>query len=126
MTLDDLLSRLHALGFVTALDSLDEITRVLVAKRVGTPGHAIEGERSLWIDDVTEVDGPSPHIQFEGGRITFEFHGGLIPGPPDSYEKQLTSIDELYEEILHLYFDDDSPMAKEPGFVRGPGRPVIQ
>jgi hypothetical protein len=75
------------------------------------------------LSDLPEVDGPGPYVQIEDGRITFAFVM-TAPGPADPYEKQLTSIEELYEEILHFYFDDDSPMAREEGFVRGPGRPV--
>jgi hypothetical protein len=36
---------------------------------------------------------------------------------------RLQTIDELYEELLHYWFDPDSPMSKEEGFIPGPGRP---
>jgi hypothetical protein len=126
LSIDDLISKLRQLGFLCHLASFDGFSKLLVEKPVTTPGNHIEGCRSWWsgdeIDGSPEIDGPSPHIMIEGGEISFDFFR-RVPGGSDAYEKKLRSIDELYEELLHFWFDADSPMSKEEGFIPGPGRP---
>jgi hypothetical protein len=125
MTLDELVTRLRSLGFVADHETMGDVTRVVVAKLAATAGNRIEGSRGpcMWDPSARPlpiVDGPTPFIAIEGGRITFAF-SYRIPGPPNPYTKQLTSIEDLFAELIHFYFDPDSPMASEPGFVGGGG-----
>lgn len=127
MTLEDLVVRLNELGFVCHAETYGGITKLVVAKRAATPGNRLSGHRGPWMEEdatgaIPEVDGPSPHINIEEGAIDFHF-GIRVPGPPDQYWRELNTIDELYEELLHYWFDADSPMSREDGFISGPGRP---
>lgn len=121
MTLDELVTRMRALGFLVHIETMGNVARVAIGKLVATRGNRIDGARGPWTVDLDvelppEVDGPSPYIRIEGTSITFAFYP-RAPGPPQPYEKELSSIDELHAELMHFYFDPDSPMSSEPGFV---------
>lgn len=127
MTIDDLIAKLRQLGLLSYRASFEGITKLVIEKLATTPGNRLEGYRSRWsgdeVDGTPEVDGPSPHIMVEGDEITFDFCL-RVPGLRDQmYEKKLGSLEALYEELLHFWFDPDSPMSKEDGFIPGPGRP---
>jgi hypothetical protein len=121
--LDSLVARLREQGLLSYVESLDGAARMLVFKLAAIPGNSIPDYRAPFMDDGPECDGPSPDIKIEDGVITFAT-GTRAPGPTDAYQKELTSLDELYQELVHYYFDPDSPMSAEPGFVAGPGRPT--
>jgi hypothetical protein len=40
-----------------------------------------------------------------------------------TYEKSFAEHAEVYDEVVHYFFDADSAMSLEDGFVAGPGRP---
>jgi hypothetical protein len=125
--LDELLLRLRALGFLCHVETYEGLSKVAIGKLPSTPGNRLMGYRGPWMmddpmgDDLPEADGPSPNINVTRDGITFGF-GIRVPGPPN-YWRELSSIDELYEELLHYWFDADSPMATEEGFIPGPCRP---
>jgi hypothetical protein len=118
---EELAARLRGVGLLCHVQSFDKTARIIVGKLGSIPGNSIPGYRGAFMGDGPECDGPSPYIKIEDGVITFAT-GTRVPGPPDAYQKELTTLDELYEELVHYYFDPDSPMSAEPGFVAGPGR----
>lgn len=130
MTFDDVVSRLRALGFACIADDLgDNRKRAKVGKLVGTPGNRCGGEVigfSVDEDDgrVTdyEVYRPCPMIWERDGRYEFEANEG-VPTSPGAYIKILATAEELYEEVVHYFFDATSRMRLEDGFVPGSGRP---
>lgn len=129
VTLDQLVARFRSLGFLCSVETEGSLTLVMTGKLPSTEGNRLAGYRGPWlIDDpmgenLPEADGPSPGITIKDGIITFGF-GLRAPGPTEPYERRFTTIDELYEELLHYWFDPDSPMSTEEGFIPGPGRPA--
>ncbi len=77
------------------------------------------GPRAEWI---AEVDLPGLLVQIDGDEIEVSF-SVRVPGPDDAYSRVFRTIDELYEELLHFWFDVDSPMSAEEGFIGCAGRP---
>lgn len=128
MTIDELKRRLEPIGFLVYIEELEGVLRVLVSKLAHAPGHRLAGDdKESGVDGPTAppvvVNGPSPFIKIEHGVIDYSVTAA-VPSSPGAYSRPIDDLDELYEEILHYYFDADSPMSKEPGFVPGRGRPT--
>lgn len=130
MTIADLVTRLQALGFLCQVDHFQEEgeTRLIVRKLRSTPGNHIEGGITTCdleengVKKTLDVDGVAPIIWIRPDGIEY-FVSAAIPRSPGAYEKVLHDPSDVYEELLHYFFDADSPMSVEDNFVAGPGRP---
>jgi hypothetical protein len=137
MTIDQLARRLEALGFLCGVDHFedDHSTRLIVRKLRSTPGNHVANyvvgyhpngyDRSgRGKEPLVELDGAAPIIWFRKDVIEYSAGVVILGGrAPGAYEKTFHTADEVYEELLHYFFDADSPMRLENDFVPGPGRP---
>jgi hypothetical protein len=137
MTIEDLVARLESHGFLCDVDHFEDdgTTRLIVRKRRTTLGNHLLGHIVQYHPNghdrfgrgkgpLVELDGARPMIWFR--RDGVEWWAGLpIAGgrSPGTYEKTFAEPAEVYEEVLHYFFDADSPMRLEEDFVAGPGRP---
>jgi hypothetical protein len=129
MTIQELVSRLERLGFLCQVNHFaeDDETRLIVRKLRSTPGNHLQGNVvtcDLQEDGVLktiDLDGVAPMIWFRPDGIEY-FVSATIPRSRGAYEKTFRDPAEVYEEVLHYFFDADSPMSVEVGFVAGPGR----
>lgn len=128
MTLEALVDRMRALGFMCVVHTYEGVTKMGVWLLPSTPGNRIPRARTSWLESMEsapiEVDGPGLDVTIMDGVIYVSF-AYRIPGPPEMYRRELRTYEELYEELLHFWFDADSPMSAEEGFVAGPGRPTV-
>ncbi len=131
MTIQELLTRLRAIGFVCYVDHFKDggETRLIVNKLSSTPGNRIEGNtvKANFEEDgaieTFDVDDVAPIVWFRSDHIHY-FVSAAIPLSRGAYEKTFRDAAEVYEELLHYFFDADSPMRVEHDFVAGPGRPA--
>jgi hypothetical protein len=89
-----------------------------VEKFSTTPGNRLRGSQIEYCEEGAErrfLDGPQAMIWFSPEGIHW-FVSAAIPRSVGAYERNFATVDELYEEILHYYFDADSRMSLEIGF----------
>jgi hypothetical protein len=135
MTIDELAKRLESLGFLCDVDRFEEgETRLIVNKLHSTPGNHIRGNIAMYYPDGhdrsgrprgpgVELNATGPVVWFRPDGIQFFVCVTIGGRSPGAYEKTFREPDEVYEELLHYFFDADSPMRLENDFVPGPGRP---
>jgi hypothetical protein len=127
MTLDELVRKLDSLGFFCVVQHFPEEgdSRLFVTKLRATSGNRIAGAESTFVTEdgaSIQLDEPTPIVWFRPEGIEFKVVAG-VPSSPGAYMKDFATADEVYEELLHYFFDPDSRMRLEPGFEAGPGRP---
>lgn len=137
MTFQELVARLESLGLVCFVDHFedDAATRIMVNKPRTMPGNRLSGHVVEYYpngydrfgrgrEPLVALDGVSTMIWFRRDGVEWwaglPMAGGRSPG---TYEKRFTEPAQVYEEVLHYFFDPDSPMGLEEGFVAGHGRP---
>jgi hypothetical protein len=137
MTIQELAARLESLGFLCQIDRFDDDgeTRLMIHKYRATPGNHLVGNVLGYHPNGYDRQGRArePHVELDGvgatiwfREDTIEWSAGLVilgGRSPGAYEKEFREPAEVYEEVLHYFFDEDSRMSLEEGFVAGPGRP---
>lgn len=119
MTFRDLVARLESLDFICFVDHFDDDdeTRLLVSKRRTTPGNHLMGDVVEYYPNgydrfgrgkgpLVELDATAATIWFRRDRVEWlaglAMAGGRSPG---TYEKRFTEPAQVYEEVLHYFFD---------------------
>jgi hypothetical protein len=130
VTVEELVQRLETVGFVCFVDKFDndKESRLIVRKPNSIPGNHIVGNVIQYDREVNgrvstiQLDGVAPIIWFRPDHIHY-FVTATTPRSRGAYEKWFANPAEVYDEVIHYFFDADSPMHVELGFVSGPGRP---